>query len=457
MSHNNTPVLFLFVFFLATGCNNRDTKQEPVYRTIKGSATTEPAHLAVEKISTRDYCDAYTNSITQTFIARKKAVTVITARHGLKVTVNPAVLETVNGEPFTGDIKVKIVEITTPGELFKTNAATISNGQLLVSGGSYYVAMESNGQQLQLKKGETMQMEFPKIKDNEMELFYGNRNMAGDMNWQRAETPLRISQAIVDYNPPFEINYSNVAYKSKYRMFDSLTEKVIFMDRKMTLRDMVGELQERGVDKKIDSIYISWENFYGDVITYRSDKPYAHYVKKYRIMTCKEIEAERDSIAKSEKVRLAQQEANRKYDEEWRMRYNENSLVSQIQKYYAPSEVKQLGWINCDRFYKDPQSAEVPVEMPYTLNNTDVQYFLIYKSFNGLMSGQLSKNNKGQYTLSKLPQGQAVTLVAFAKSNGQLFQCREDFVIKAGEKLKPAFTAVSAEEMKKIFGANVKI
>lgn len=73
------------------------------------------------------------------------------------------------------------------------------------------------------------------------------------------------------------------------------------------------------------------------------------------------------------------------------------------------------------------------------------------------MSGRLGKNKNQQYVLQGLPQGQPVTLVAFVKNNGQLFQCKEEFVIKAGEIVKPQFTSISTEEMKKIFGGNARI
>lgn len=403
------------------------------------------------------YSNAYTQSITQTFVVKQKSVAVIKGKKGLKVRVDPGLLEKADGTAVDGDVLVKIVELTTPNELFRANAATVSNGELLMSGGSYYVGMECNGQGLKIKKGRQLQMEFPKLKDNDMELFYGNRNENGDMNWVRAAEPLRIQQQYFAYTPPYPVNDATNRFYSKYKMFDSLTEKVFFMEKKMTIREMVEALQKRGVDKNIDSVYLSWDQLYRTPYPYGDSIRPSYFVKKYRIMSCSQIQEEKDSLDKIASVQKQRDEANRQYEEAWQKKYAASSLESQLQKYYAPAGVTQLGWINCDRFYNAPQQIDVPVEMPYTFNNTPLRYFLIYKNFNGLMSGQLTRNFKGEMTLTKLPAGQPVTLVAFVSVNGQVFQCKKEFTVGNETTIAPEFTGISPAQLRDMFGANVKI
>ena len=290
-----------------------------------------------------------------------------------------------------------------------------------------------------------------------MELFYGNRDVDGNMNWQTADKPLSFDDMMryASYNPPYPSWEGLPEFKSKYMMYASLNNKVYFEDKLMSVKNMIDILHKKGVDKNIDTLRIPVQRDY--TVPGSKKNIYFDTLVRYRIMSCSQIEAEKDSTARMATKLQQHQEANRRYNEEWAQFNSSNSLTGQLQKYYAPAEVTQLGWINCDRFYNSPQNTEVPVEMPYTFNNPDVQYFLIYKSFNGLMTGKITKNERQQYILKGLPQGQPVTLVAFIKTNGQAYQYKEDFVIQRGKVLKPDFKAISAEEMKKMFGANVGI
>ncbi len=73
------------------------------------------------------------------------------------------------------------------------------------------------------------------------------------------------------------------------------------------------------------------------------------------------------------------------------------------------------------------------------------------------MSGQVSMNKQQQYVLPALPTGEQVTLIAFAKANGQFFQYKEDFVIGSKPSVKLDFKTISADDMARLFGKNVKI
>jgi hypothetical protein len=240
-------------------------------------------------------------------------------------------------------------------------------------------------------------------------------------------------------------------------LYDSLGSKVIFNSKQITVKEMVDMLQKRGIDKNIDTVYIKWRSMQLRGCFGGNYKWENLVQKKYRVISCKELEAEKDSLAKENKIERQHDIANKEYDKEWERINEENSLTGQLQKYYAPSAVTKLGWINCDRFYDNPQNTEIPLELPITFNNPVIEYFVIYKSFNGLISGKLYKNPSQQYILSKLPEGEAVTLIAFTKNNGQFFHCKEDFIIQKNKTVKLGFKSIAAEEISTIFGKNVRI
>jgi len=441
----------VILFSCNTKKNNTENIAEQTFDTVK---------LLPEKpLDIAGYNNGYIENSTQKFIAPPRKISIIKAAKGLKLTVDPNALEKEDGSTVDEKITVSIIELTTSEELFKSNAATISNGRLLVSGGSYFIGMECNGQELRVKKGNSLKVEFPQINNNEMELFYGNRDTAGNMNWIRAEQPLSFDAMGNDvaYNPPYPDSLIYKPYKSKYHLYNSLDSKVIFSGKQMTITEMVSILQKKGIDKNIDSVDLSWTDAQLNGTGIENYNYRRYWYKMYRVISCKDLEAEKDSLATAEKIKAKYLAANNKYQAEWMQNREENSLTNQLQKYYAPSDVKKLGWINCDRFYDNPQNTEVPVELPITFNDPVIEYFIIYRSFNGLISGRLGKVDKQRYVLSNLQAGEPVTLIAFTKNNGQVFECREDFTVGRNKPLKLEFKNISAEEMSKMFGKNVRI
>jgi hypothetical protein len=77
--------------------------------------------------------------------------------------------------------------------MIRNNVQTASDGKLLVSGGAYFIACSANGHPLRLKPGKTLSVSFPRKSKEEMKLFYGNRDSAGNMNWKPANVSLRPS------------------------------------------------------------------------------------------------------------------------------------------------------------------------------------------------------------------------------------------------------------------------
>jgi hypothetical protein len=257
------------------------------------------------------------------------------------------------------------------------------------------------------------------------------------------------------YRPPYPGNDERKRFKSRFKLYKTLTDQVYYQKNLMTIEQMAHVLHNNGVDKNIDTLQIPlYEFYYG--LSYNPKFKY-DTVKRYRIVSCKDIEADIDSMAKEKKITEEREEANRKYNEEWWKTNDDGTLEGKLQRYYAASSVTKLGWINCDRFYQYPQNIETPVEIPYTFSNPDIQYFLIYKSINGLTGGKLVKNEKQQYVLYNLPRGEKVTMVAFTKQDGKIYNYKEEFVIKPNQTIKPEFKIISAEEMNKMFGANVII
>lgn len=108
----------------------------------------------------------------------------VAGKKGTVLYINPADLITKDGKLPGRIIRVELKELLTKEELLRSGAQTISDGKLLVSGGSYYIKITSDNKELVLKEGKTLRAEFPKITEEKMSVFYGKRNSNGLMNWK---------------------------------------------------------------------------------------------------------------------------------------------------------------------------------------------------------------------------------------------------------------------------------
>jgi hypothetical protein len=140
-----------------------------------------------------DYLRKYEEP-SQFFMASSAKPSEVKGRKGTVISINPSDLETSGGGPVGADIKVELKELTDQRDMLRTNTQTVSNGQLLVSGGAYFINMTSGGQQVKLKEGRNLSVAFPKLTDSKMALFYGRRDSLGKMNWQEAKQSFTATQ-----------------------------------------------------------------------------------------------------------------------------------------------------------------------------------------------------------------------------------------------------------------------
>ena len=173
-----TLTLFISVCFLISSCSNPTTTKE---NTAQNNAANDKADIAKLNESLKKYAEP-----SQIIKVSADKPSVITGRKGTKISINPNDFVTESGKPLGQNIEVELKELTNQGQLLRANAQTVSDGKLLVSGGAYFICMISNGEQLKLKDGKTLNVQFPKLSDKEMALFYGQRDDLGQINWQKA-------------------------------------------------------------------------------------------------------------------------------------------------------------------------------------------------------------------------------------------------------------------------------
>lgn len=151
------------------------------------------------------YIDGYTNPLSSTnqiikneaefkritaakpsiFNIKTQRDTVVTGSKGVKVFIPANSFENVNTYD---EVKIELKEYTCKADLLFSGLATTSNGSLLESGGSIYIAAMCNGKSVALKKGREITVAFPNAKpEPEMQTFYGETLANGSFNWQPAQ------------------------------------------------------------------------------------------------------------------------------------------------------------------------------------------------------------------------------------------------------------------------------
>ena len=445
-----TISLVLFSLFFVS-CNSHKERKQPA-KELDVSLSEEPVNVKPgEGLLTDNYINGFAALVTQQFTVPHERTTIITAKKGLKVTVDPSKLVKEDGSAVDGKINVRIIELTNSMDLFKCNTATISDGRLLASGGSYFIGLTCNGQQLRIKEKGSLQVSFPVIDKNEMQLFYGERDSNGSMNWKIAGVLLeqQAEQGMFTDTNRFEVNnippvLSEIEFN---KVFKSLDESVYYYNTKMTLKQLVDTLNTKTAKVFLQTISYWPKNLPTDVVL---DTNYLISVygprKQYILRTCSILEEE-----KKEQMRLTA--VRDSAIKEWKPR----TLAGQIQKYYAPASVTNLGWINCDRFYDRQRQEEVEIDLPIAFKNSRVEYFVIFQSFNGMLSNRVTLSDSAKMRLINMPRGEKLTLVAFTRQNGIFYQLKESFVIGQHKNMTVGFSAISETELKNIFSGNIKI
>ncbi|MGY6647817.1 hypothetical protein [Wenyingzhuangia sp. IMCC45574] len=227
---------FVFVLLvLVVSCKKEAKKQEKLTRTIQEELEEIKPLTSIKLI---DSLLSKQKEI-QRFMVNSGKSSVIRGKRGTIIYFEPKNLRTANGGkiPSNVTVTVELIELHQKSEFIWNNAPTVSNNNLLVSGGAYYINMTLNGENLQLNKA-GLKVEFPKLSKKEMFLFLGERDSLNQMNWIpvkekflvkripvpkkpiRAKEEIAAEIATIDYNESGSIKEQIVRKPKKVRKED---------------------------------------------------------------------------------------------------------------------------------------------------------------------------------------------------------------------------------------------
>ncbi len=363
----------------------------------------------------------------QSFEVKANSKVWVVAKKGFKVFVDHDKLCKKDGSPVTGKIVVKIKEVTTPDEMIAANTPTMSDDKMLVSGGSYFLQFNNDGEALKLKPNQKLQVQLPNFKKNGMQLFYGDSTATGLINWRTANTKFLERNSISQpYTKIIERDY----YTDQKKIGDSIGKRPatfeecykiykdsVFKARcaytianrsKLTYKQEMAYILQPIVfpSKRFYSLASRYDSFAGCIM---SNSGAAITSKMYFVTDTFPVYKEMD-------VKIVR----------------EVNKAEETLNYYEPMEINSLGWINCDKFNDAPISNRTEFMLKNTESLTMCRIYYKFKKMNSVLAEQLYLKNepKKQFTSTlRLTIGEAVEVIIVGVKKGKVFIDKKSQVV----------------------------
>jgi hypothetical protein len=108
--------------------------------------------------------------------------------------------------------------------------------------------------------------------------------------------------------------------------------------------------------------------------------------------------------------------------------------------------IRQLGWINCDRFYNDPRPK---IELIVDLGDNPNRYntLLVFDNFNSIMPPSFKQGSTIRFF--NLPKGEPVRIISLGIKNGRPVTAMKRTVISKRSAIKLNFEEINPDEYRK--------
>jgi len=200
----------------------------------------------------------------QHFLLNSKNDTVLETKDGIVFALSKESFVDENGKPAEGGIDVVVKEAMSAEAIMTSGLSTTSNGELLETGGMFYISAYANGKELKINPNKPVHAQVPtdEIKPGMM-LFSGEKLPNGQINWVN---PIELEKYLVPvditslnfYPPNYENKLSELGYGEKGKKWkDSLyfsfteTPEVVAPEKQASLDDLVGFLGSGPTEKKM--------------------------------------------------------------------------------------------------------------------------------------------------------------------------------------------------------------
>lgn len=334
-------------------------------------------------------------------------------------------------------IKISIREYYKMSDILLAKLSTISNGELLETGGMLDIAVTSNQEKCELKNGKTIEIEFPRtIEKNGMQL-YGGVWGNNQINWELFKNSIELNQIFsnVDEMPTFPggISKMNQFIARNINLPDEIISGKVFASFVVTKDGSVNNVNiVRGLQKEIDLEVIKAIRKLPKFVSGKKNGVSVNVIYNLPITIDGNIE-----ISEIE---------NSNFKKTFEQKYNEETLKTASAKeinYYLFSS-SNLGMINCDRLWKESTSSKVDFAINFE-NKSQTSVNIIFHRFKSIMNRYSESNN---VSFENVPSGEKITIFAIKYFEGKPFLAIKETEITNEIENKLVFNSVTLEKLK---------
>ena len=290
--------------------------------------------LLVSKNSAKNELEEILNfetEMVQNFNVSTDSIISIEGKKGTLIEFNPKDLELKSKKGFNSQsLTIELIELTNKQDLLLANAQTLSNGKWLVSGGAFKIDIKVDNESLVLKEGKTISVKFPKnTNEDEMQIFYGNRNENGYLNWELSDVKLKNEKHFTIFcRDSIVLDVEKTSAFGGVETFKQILEI-----------DTLGFLSKNEIRLRFPKIS-EFNNQKDTVVIYQDYYFYSNIDDldaKYEII---------DTNSLKEVIEI--------HEENKRRGSNNSKVTSRIndnyKSFYEAINISKLGWINIDKF-----------------------------------------------------------------------------------------------------------
>lgn len=361
--------------------------------------------------------------------------TTITGEQGTKLVIKANSFVDSSGQPALRQITITLKECYKLEDMLNENLTTMSNHNILASGGMIYIGANAEGKQLQLKKFEEMEMYNPipeVMADTNMFVFYGKPKRSGGINWE-IDNYSRVPYPVATltggkFHDTATIKYFAKHYRfAKKNMVKALNQKEI-IDFKVSFNELIKPTGSSGGLKELlpgmplcEFLKLVENNYIPQIQTATRETPFEFTIfdkDKYETYYIEYAEYLKD------------EDINKgvfKYSYDSTMVFN--SYKSK------PFYIEKIGWLNCDKYL-----AQGPTKNLNTIyialssiKEEDVK-LVFYSGNRPSVVKSVKVSNTWQFP--NIPVGKEVTVTGTLLKNGEVFTSSKVFKVQKEEKLR---------------------
>ncbi|MEN8928314.1 MAG: hypothetical protein ABF242_09640 [Flavobacteriales bacterium] len=354
--------------------------------------------------------------------------TIIIGEKGTRITLTENTFVNSTGELISGNIQLELKECLVIEDIVLANLHTVSDGEILESGGMIYLNATQNGENLEIATDKQIGIEV--LSDSSLQgmSYYEGEILADStLNWKNpvkinSNIPKEITETVTDSVKRSEISGKNTLKHNIAYSIQEFGDSNWIEEVPKKLKDKIGQTIWREISTISKDSMVIIDGYH--INLYKLDT--FNYWNEYT------------------------------YEDIWVPIESVNTYLEDPNTNYIFS-VKKLGWANIDRLYQDERTKKVEfiTEVQDYVKFDKIFISMIFKDKNIFLPGyqRMDKTfgfSHGDFEDMNLPIGETVQILATSNQDGESFYSLESAVIDERTTVKLNMTRINKNELKQV-------